>query len=130
MTFLANMDQFVKSEREYLSLLCPLVAKSSTFCVSEFLSVSACLTSYSFSGATRLRPEGQPMLSMKTSLMPRMLVTICQALTSATATWWSFTTTPTEYVSLKLCLLFVAAAKEGRDVFDIKPVWCLFISVR
>lgn len=96
MTFSANMDQFVKSEREYLSLLMSSVAKSSTFFVSEPNFDS--FTTYCFSEGTRLKQEGQPMLSMKTYLMPRMPVTICQALMCATATWWSFTTMQTEYV--------------------------------
>lgn len=102
MTFSANMDQFVKSEREYLSLRSLLLKVVHFLYQKLFFCHSAYFTSYCFSEGTRLKQEGQPMLSMKTYLMPRMPVTICQALMCATATWWSFTTMQTEYVWQKL----------------------------
>lgn len=58
-----------------------------------------------FSEGTRQKQEEQPMWFMKTSSMPRTPVTICQASTSATATWSFSTTTQTEYVEdLKACI--------------------------
>lgn len=52
---------------------------------------------------TPLRREEPPTWSMKTFLTPRMHATTCQASTSATATWWSSTTTQTEYVEALSC---------------------------
>lgn len=55
------------------------------------------------SAETPLRREEPPTWSTKTFLTPRTHVTTCRASTSATATWWSSTTTQTEYVEAAWC---------------------------
>lgn len=71
---------------------------------------------------TPLRREEPPTWSTKTFLTPRTHATTCQASTSATATWWSSTTTPTEYVE-------AASRRATLHYYKRWPLWFRWIIV-
>lgn len=71
---------------------------------------------------TPLRREEPPTWSTKTFLTPRTHATTCQASTSATATWWSSTTTQTEYVEAPSCRVTLHCYKRW-------PLWFSWIIV-
>lgn len=119
-TSLGNMDQYVKSERKCFYTFNIWFIQRLNFCqyvhtdiwikVSEVgrlvplcetlhAGLTLCvLLFFCFSEGTHLKQEEQLMWCMRTYLTPRTPVTICQASMSATVTWWSCTTTQTEYV--------------------------------